>query len=66
MVGAQHKDISQVLRYANDAIGIAEQTRSLGYLGRKLTTLQARIQPLLADARMADLNDRISRIPAAV
>ena len=64
-IGVQHKDTSQILRHASDAIGIAEQTRSVGYLGRKLATLQARIQPLLADTRLAELNDRISRIPAA-
>jgi hypothetical protein len=61
MIGVQHKDTSQILRYASDAIDIAEQTHSVGYLGRKLTGLQERIQPLLADARMAELNDRISR-----
>jgi hypothetical protein len=65
MIGVQHKDTSQILRYASDAIDIAEQTHSVGYLGRKLTGLQERIQPLLADARMAELNDRISRLPAA-
>lgn len=65
MTGIQHKDTSQILHHASDAIGIAEQTRSAGYLGRKLTTLQERIQPLLADRRMAELNNRISRLPAA-
>jgi transcriptional regulator with XRE-family HTH domain len=65
MAGVQHKDTGQILRHAGGAIDIAEQTQSVGYLGRKLTTLQARLRPLLADARMAELNDRISRLPAA-
>jgi transcriptional regulator with XRE-family HTH domain len=65
MTGVQHKDTSQILRCASDAIGIAGQTRSVGYLGRKLATLQERIQPLLADRGMAELNNRISRLPAA-
>jgi transcriptional regulator with XRE-family HTH domain len=62
MAGVQHKDTSQILDHAADAIGIAEQTRSAGYLGRKLATLQERIQPLLADPRMTELNDRIGRL----
>jgi transcriptional regulator with XRE-family HTH domain len=65
MIGIQHKDTSQILRCASDAIGIAEQTRSVGYLGRKLAGLQTRIQPLLADPRMSELNNRINRLPAA-
>ncbi|MBO0802124.1 MAG: helix-turn-helix transcriptional regulator [Nocardiopsaceae bacterium] len=65
MIGVQHKDTSQILHYADDAIGIAEQTRSAGYLGRKLTGLQEQIQPLLADSRLGELNDRISRLTAA-
>lgn len=66
MTGVQHKDTSQILCCASDAIGVAGQTRSVGYLGRKLATLQERIQPLLADRRMAELNNRISRLPAAM
>jgi hypothetical protein len=41
----------------------AEQTHSVGYLGRKLATLQERIQPL-PDRRMTELNDRIDRLLA--
>ena len=62
MTGVQHKDTSQILDHATDAICIAEQTHSVGYLGRKLATLQERIQPLLADRRMTGLNDRIDRL----
>lgn len=62
MTGVQHKDTSQILDHAADAIGIAEQTHSVGYLGRKLATLQERIQPLLADRRMTELNNRIDRL----
>jgi hypothetical protein len=62
MTGVQHKDTSQILDHAADAIAIAEQTHSVGYLGRKLATLQERIQPLLADRRMTELNDHIDRL----
>lgn len=65
MTGVQRRDTSQILHYADDAIGIAEQTRSAGYLGRKLTGLQERIQPLLADPGMSELNTRISSLPVA-
>jgi len=62
MTGVQRKDTSQILDHAADAIGIAEQTQSVGYLGRKLATLQERIQPMLADRRMTELNDRIDTL----
>lgn len=62
MTGLQRKDSSQILDHAADAIDIAEQTRSVGYLGRKLASLQERIQPLLADHKMTELNDRIDRL----
>jgi hypothetical protein len=65
MVGVQHKDTSQILHYASDAIGIAEQTHSTGYPGRKLTRLQEQIQPLLADPRMSELSNRINCLPVA-
>ena len=62
MTGVQNRDTTQILDHATDAIGIAEQTHSVGYLGRKLATLQERIHPLLADRRMTELNDRIDRL----
>ena len=65
MIGVQHKDTGQILQYASDAISIAEQTHSTGYLGRKRTRLQEQIQPLLADQRLNELNSRISHLPAA-
>jgi transcriptional regulator with XRE-family HTH domain len=65
MLGVRHKDTSQILHYASGAIDIASQTRSAGYLGRKLSALQPQIRPMLADARMAELNDRINRLHAA-
>lgn len=64
MIGVQRKDTSQILHHADDAIDIAGQTHSAGYLGRKLTALQVLIQPLLATPGMAELNDRLSRLPA--
>lgn len=63
MLSIQHKDTDQVLHYTGNAIDIAEQTRSAGYLGRKLKALQPHIQPLVADPRISDLNDRITQMP---
>jgi transcriptional regulator with XRE-family HTH domain/tetratricopeptide (TPR) repeat protein len=64
LIGVQNEDTSQILHHANEAIDIAEQTHSTGYLGRKLAALQTRIQPLRADPRLGELNDRINRLPA--
>jgi transcriptional regulator with XRE-family HTH domain len=63
VLGAQRRDIDQVLHYAADAVDLAEQTGSTGYVGRKLCHLQAEVRPLLADARVAELNERITRLP---
>jgi hypothetical protein len=64
MTGVQSRDSGQILEHAADAIAIAEQTRSVGYLGRKLAGVWAGIQPLLADHRMTELNERINRLLA--
>ena len=63
VLGAQRRDIDQVLHYAAGAVDLAEQTGSTGYVGRKLCHLQAEVRPLLADARVAELNERITRLP---
>jgi len=63
VLGAQRRDMDQVLHYAADAVDLAEQTGSTGYVGRKLCHLQAEVRPLLADARVAELSERITRLP---
>jgi transcriptional regulator with XRE-family HTH domain len=62
-LGVHRRDLDQLLSYGDDAIGIAEQTQSPGYVGRKLHQLNAQLQPLLTDRRIAQLSDRIVRLP---
>jgi transcriptional regulator with XRE-family HTH domain len=40
-LGIRHRDTGQILHYAGQAVSIAEQTGSTGYLGRKLTDWSA-------------------------
>ena len=64
VLGTRQRDIAQLLDYATAAVGLAEQAGSPGYVGRKLHGLQAQLGSLLADTRIAQLNDRIARLPA--
>ncbi|MEV6986290.1 helix-turn-helix transcriptional regulator [Sphaerisporangium sp. NPDC051017] len=63
MLGVQRRDLDQLLRYAGDAVELAEKTQSYGYVGRKLRSLQNRLEPLLTESRVAQLNDRIAQLP---
>jgi len=63
LVGIQRKDLDQLLRYGHDAIDLAEQTQSSGYVGRKLQILKTHLEPFLADHRATQLTDRIARLP---
>lgn len=65
LLGTRQRDTCQVLHYLTAAVDLAEQTESSGYLGRKLRVLQAEIRPHLSDSRLAQLNDRITRLPSA-
>jgi transcriptional regulator with XRE-family HTH domain/tetratricopeptide (TPR) repeat protein len=62
-LGIQRQDIDRVLQYCDDAIDIAEQTQSSGYVGRKLQILNTQLKPLRADNRIAQLGDRIAALP---
>ncbi|TMR95650.1 helix-turn-helix transcriptional regulator [Nonomuraea basaltis] len=61
-LGIQRRDVDQFLHYAGDAMDLAEQTQSAGYVGRKLHGIQKQLQPLLADDRVVQLNDRIAHL----
>lgn len=64
MLGIQRRDLDQLLQYGGDAVDLAEQTQSAGYIGRKLHAVQSRLAPLFADSRVSQLNDRIARLSA--
>ncbi len=63
MLGIQRQDLNRLLRYGGDAIDIAEQTQSSGYVGRKLQILNTQLKPFRADNRIAQLGDRIAALP---
>ncbi|SEF55661.1 Helix-turn-helix [Nonomuraea solani] len=65
-LGIQRRSLDQFLHYAGDAVDLAEQTQSAGYVGRKLHSVQKQLQPLLSDSRVVQLNDRIARLSAPV
>ena len=63
LAGVQRRDLDQLLRYGHDAIDLAEQTHSSGYVGRKLQILKIKLEPFLTDNRAAQLTDRIANLP---
>ena len=63
LVGIQRRDLDQLLRYGHDAIDLAEQTQSSGYVGRKLQILKTQLDPFAADNRATQLTDRIANLP---
>ncbi|MFI7148898.1 helix-turn-helix transcriptional regulator [Nonomuraea sp. NPDC050022] len=63
-LGIQRRNMDQFLHHAGHAVDVAEQTQSAGYVGRKLHGIQKQLQPLLADKRVVQLNDRITRLSA--
>jgi hypothetical protein len=62
MLGAQRRDLDQVLQYGGLAVSIAERIHSVGYVGRKLHALQSRLVPFAADRRVAQFVDRVSQL----
>jgi hypothetical protein len=62
LLGVQQQDLDQLLLYGGEAADVAERTESSGYVGRKLQILQAQIEPQLADAKVAQLHDRITQL----
>ncbi len=62
ILGVQRRDLDQLVEYGDDAVDLAEQTRSAGYLGRKLQTLQVQLTPFIADSRVVQLDRRIAQL----
>ncbi|MFF5113222.1 helix-turn-helix domain-containing protein [Streptosporangium sp. NPDC000509] len=62
MLGIQRGDLDQALHYGGAAITLAEQTQSAGYVGRKLQILNTQLAPFMADNRVAQFTDHISRL----
>lgn len=61
-LGVQTRDLDRVLDYGGQAIKLAEQTRSSGYIGRKLQGLRTQLAPLSSNNRAAQLSDRIAQL----
>jgi transcriptional regulator with XRE-family HTH domain len=62
MLGIQRHDVEQVVHYGGQAVELAQQTGSRGYIGRKLQGLQGQLAPLLSDPRLSRLNDQIASL----
>lgn len=63
MIGLQRRDIDQLIRYAQAAVEIAEQTSS-GVVGRKLGWLQVQLAPMLGDRRVRNLEQELATLAA--
>jgi transcriptional regulator with XRE-family HTH domain len=61
MLGVQRSDPDQVMHYASAALELAEETSS-GYVGRKLSGLQAHLTPFASDDRIRELSHSISAL----
>ncbi|GAA2422703.1 hypothetical protein GCM10010191_38160 [Actinomadura vinacea] len=61
-LGLQARDLDQVFDYGGQAIDLAEQTRSSGYVGRKLQGLRGELAPLMSDPRASQLSERITQL----
>jgi tetratricopeptide (TPR) repeat protein len=59
-IAAQRGDTTQLVSHGYAALDAARQTSSTGYLGRKLTTLAAHIQPFTGDTHVRNLHQRIT------
>ncbi|WP_049578058.1 helix-turn-helix transcriptional regulator [Streptomyces sp. SBT349] len=58
-LGAQRRDIDQLLMYAQAAMALARKTHS-GYVVRRIRGLRMNIAPLLPDIRVSALREEIS------
>ncbi|WP_380284860.1 helix-turn-helix transcriptional regulator [Kitasatospora purpeofusca] len=61
VLGAQRRDIDQVVEYSAAAIDLAGQTGS-GYIGRKLEAVRDSLAPAAADGRVSELRRRIAAL----
>lgn len=64
IVGAQRRDLDQVLVHADAALAHAQGSGS-AMIARKLLTLRPHLAPLMDDFRARELNDRITALTAA-
>ncbi len=64
MVGVQRRDQDQLSAYAAGAVSIARETRS-GVVRRRLQALRPHLAPLIANARIRQLNAEIIDLGAA-
>lgn len=64
MLGAQRRDVDQLVTYANAALDTARQTSS-GVIGRKLQNLQLHLTPFLPDRRVRQLDREIATLTRA-
>lgn len=64
VVGAQQRDLDQVIAYADAAMGHARETRS-GMVGRRLLGLRPHLVPLMTDKRAKSLDAEIVALATA-
>ncbi|MEU8269871.1 transcriptional regulator [Sphaerisporangium sp. NPDC049002] len=62
LLGLRHGDLDLALQHGYAAAQVAEPTKSAGYVGRKLLSLQDRITPFAADKRVREFIDRIDAV----
>lgn len=62
LLGVQQRDRDRLLQNGEEAIDVAEQTESSGYVVRKLQVLRVQIEPMIADTEVAQLHDRIIQL----
>ena len=65
VIGVHRHEHDEVLAHGHAALDAAQQTRSSGYVGRKLHHLQGQLHPLLHDNRIAELHERITHVLTA-
>jgi transcriptional regulator with XRE-family HTH domain/tetratricopeptide (TPR) repeat protein len=63
--GLHRNDLDQVFQYGHQAVEIAAQTRSSGYVGRKLRTLDQQLQLFRTSQQIAQLSEQIHALTTA-
>jgi tetratricopeptide (TPR) repeat protein len=63
--GLHRRDLDQVVQHGQQAVVIAAQTRSSGYVGRKLRTLDQQLQPFRTSRQIAQLSEQIRTLTTA-
>lgn len=59
------RDLDQVVQHGQQAVVIAAQTRSSGYVGRKLRTLDQQLRPFRTSRQIAQLSEQIRTLTTA-